>query len=264
MPGDAEMAKAVESSLVPRQPVRFSHLRNMSRSAAHYRYGVDHERKDTASFRLGRIVDTAILGGAEPLVWEGTRRGKAWDDFEASNDGADIVTQTEWSAAQPIIQAVRNHEHAMYLLKSGVTKKRLFWEWLGRQCTGEPDVAGKYLVDLKTARCAEPGRFVRQGTWYAYHAQLAWYRQGMLLSGLQPPGQCFIVAVETEPPYPVTVLSLTERAIEQGERLCRLWMERLLACEAAGHWPAYCESAVDFDVPDELELSYGDDEESAA
>jgi len=263
MVGDAEMAAASRRNLAAREPVRFSNLRNMSRSPAHYLHGL-RGRKDTASFRLGRLVDVAILGGEQPLVWEGSRRGKAWDEFEASHPGREIVTLSEQLASEPVIEALRAHEHAMYLLTSGVAKKRLYWEWLGRSCTGEPDVAGKYLVDLKTARCAEPGRFVRQGTWYAYHAQMAWYRQGMLSSGLQPPGQVYIVAVETEPPYPVTVLSLTERAIEQGERLCRLWMERLIGCEAVGHWPAYCESAVDFDVPEELDLSFGDDDEAAA
>jgi len=38
-------------------------------------------------------------------------------------------------------------------------------------------------------------------------------------------------------------------------------MERLLACEAANEWPGYAQSIVDFDVPDELELDFGDDEE---
>lgn len=264
MPGDAEMAAAVRNGLTRPNAIRFSRLKTMSRSPMHYLYELQHGRKDSLAFRIGRIVDIAILGGPPLVVWEGTRRGKAWEQFQEQHVDEEIVTESEYTAAAPVIEAVKNHEHAMYLLRSGTPKERLYWKWLGRDCTGEPDVAGKYLVDLKTTRCAEPGRFVRQGIWFAYHAQLAWYRMGMIESGLQPPDQCYFVAVETEPPCPVTVLSLTERAREQGERLCRLWMERLIACEAVGHWPGYCESAVDFDVPDELELSYGDDEGEAA
>lgn len=242
-------------------PVRFSNLKNIARSPMHYQHALT-QRRDTTSMRLGRLVDVALLGGPEQVVYEGSRRGKEWKAFEATHPGAEIVTASEYEAAQPVIEAVRRHEHAMHLLGSGTPKKRINWEWLGRSCSGEPDVAGKYLVDLKTARSSEPGAFVRQGIWYAMHAQLAWYRQGLILSGAEPPGQSFLVAVETSPPYPVTVLSLTDRALEQGERLCRSWMERLLACEAAEYWPGYVESAVDFDVPEALELSYGDDEDA--
>lgn len=246
-----------------RQPVRFSHLKNIRRSPAHYLDGLERHF-DSASLRLGRIVDKAILGGDAMVIYDGHRRGGEWKEFEALNAGKEIVTTSETRVAAPIIDAVLKHEHAMYLLRSGVQKKRIYWDWLGRECSGEPDVAGKYLVDLKTTRCSEPGQFTRQAMWFAWHAQIAWYRQGLLLSGAEPPAQAFIVAVETSPPYPVTVFCLTERAIEQGERLCRVWMERLLACEASGEWPEYVQSAVDLDVPDDTELTFGVEEESAA
>lgn len=242
-----------------REPVRFSYLKNMAKSPAHYKAALNVPF-DSASMRLGRMVDVGVLGGSEPIIWDGSRRGKAWEEFRDGHPGAEIVTASEYEAAQPIIQSVRNHEHAMYLLTSGAVKKRIYWEWLGRACTGEPDVAGKYLVDLKTTRCSEPGRFSRQAIWFSYHAQLANYRLGLILSGAEPPTQLFIVAVETTPPYPVTVLTLTERAIEQGERLCRVWMERLLACEASDEWPGYVQTAVDLDIPDDLELTFGDEE----
>lgn len=240
-------------------PVRFSHLKHIARSPAHYRAALTASF-DSTSLRLGRIVDVGVLGGPEPVIYDGTRRGKAWEQFRDQHGGLEIVTASEVESAQPIIDAVLGHEAAMSLLRSGAIKKRLHWDWLGRACTGEPDVAGRALVDLKTTRDAEPGRFTKQALWYSYHAQLAFYRLGMVSSGAEPPAQVYIVAVETAPPYPVTVLQLTERAIEQGERLCRLWMERLLACEATNEWPGYVQSVVDLDVPDDLELTFGDEE----
>lgn len=249
-------------TLAIRTPVRFSNLKQIAKSPAHYQAGLTASY-DSASMRLGRMVDVAVLGGEGPLVWDGTRRGKEWELFRSANEGREIVTESEFASAHPIVSALLRHEHAMHLLRSGTPKKRIYWDWLGRSCSGEPDVAGKYLVDLKTTRCAEPGRFTKQALWLSYNAQLAWYRQGLILSGAEPPTQVFIVAVETSPPYPVTVFSLTERAIEQGERLCRVWMERLLSCEATGEWPGYVQSAVDLDVPDDLELTFGDEEEAA-
>lgn len=259
MPFSWEYQKKMEAR---DRAVRFSSLKQIARSPAHYKASLNWSA-DSASMRLGRIVDVALLGGPPLVVYEGSRRGKAWDEFKSQHDGSEIVTASEYEDAGPVIDAVRAHEHAMFLLGSGTPKKRIFWDWLGRACSGEPDVQGKYLVDLKTTRCAEPNRFSKQAMWLSYHAQLAWYRQGMLLSGAEPPAQVFIVAVETVAPYPVTVFSLTERAIEQGERLCRVWMERLLGCEATNEWPGYVQSAVDLDVPDELELTFGDDEEAA-
>jgi len=246
------------------QPVRFSHLKHIGRSPSHYREA-RRGRPDSASLRLGRLVDILTFGG-DPLVFDGSRRGKAWDAFEEANPGADLFTSTELATAEPIVASLLEdprHWHARDLLTHGTFKERIHWSWLGRPCSGEPDVAGEFLVDLKTTRNAQPEWFKRDALWRSYHAQLAWYRNGLLLCGSQPPAECYIVAVETSPPYPVTVLRLTERTIEQGERLCRLWMERLISCESSNQWPGYVQSAVDWEIEAELDLTFGDDEEAA-
>jgi hypothetical protein len=60
-------------------------------------------------------------------------------------------------------------------------------------------------------------------------------------------------------------MRLTARALEQGQRSYRLWFERLLTCEAADAWPAYCESVVDLDVPDEeTDLVFGSSDAEVA
>jgi exodeoxyribonuclease VIII len=247
----------------PREyPVRFSNLKTLARSPAHYLYNLTHPRPDSVSLRMGRLVDLLIFEQAIPVIYDGSRRGKEWKAFEAEHDGEDIFTRSEFDSAREIAESFARPEHseALRLLGSGERQKRLTWDWLGRVCSGTPDAFGEYLVDLKTTRCAQPGAFKRDAIRYAYHAQLAWYRNGMIRSGLQPPAQCYIVAVETSAPFPITVHRLTEQAIDMGERLCRVWMEQLLACERADHWPGYCESFVDFDIETELELTFGDEE----
>lgn len=245
-------------------PVRFSCLKQMSRSPAHYLESLKG-RPDSAAMRIGRLVHIAAFGQT-PLIYDGSRRGKAWEQFDAEHSGEDIFTAAEQQSADPIVESLLDnpaHWHAKELLTSGVAEKRLDWTWLGRACRGTPDVAGEFLVDLKTTRNAHPEHFKRDALWRSYHGQLAYYRQGMLLSGLQPPSECYIVAVETSPPYAAVVLRLTERTLEQGERLCRLWMEQLLACEASGQWPGYVQSVVDWEIEAEVDLIFGEEEEAA-
>lgn len=245
-----------------REPLRFSNLKYMSRSPAHYLESLKG-RSDSAALRRGRLVDTLVFGG-KPTVFPGaSRSSKAFDEFEAAHPGEDIFLASEFYQGKAMADSILlnpEHSEAARLLRGGVIKTRIFWDFLGRACSGEPDVAGEFLVDLKTTRCAQPEVFKRDADRFAYAAQLAWYRQGLILSGAQPPSECYLVAVETAPPYPVTVLRLTERKIEQGERLCRLWMERLLACEAEGCFPGYVQSFVEFDADTELDLTFGDEE----
>ena len=87
------------------KPVRFSNLRLMAKSPAHYRAALDGEREDTLAMRLGRLVHALVLGG-DYLVWDGTRRGKEWDRFAEENAGREIVTASELAQAEPVAAAV--------------------------------------------------------------------------------------------------------------------------------------------------------------
>lgn len=243
------------------EPVRFSHLKHIARSPAHYRHALTASY-DSAAFRIGRLVDCAVLGGPQPVVFEGTRRGKAWEAFRAEHDERDIYTASEVAAAAPVSEAVLSNRRAMEVLEAGIPKRRIAWDWIGRNCSGEPDVGGlDVLVDLKTCRTADPARFAREAIWYGYHAQLAWYRNGLELAGKPRPREVYIVAAEKAPPYPVTVFRLTEDALDAGLRLCRGWLERLLVCEDADVWPTYSECDVPLDVERDPELIYHDEED---
>lgn len=237
-------------------PVRFSHLKLMALSPAHYRHASTTDREPTKAMRIGTIVDRMIFGG--PLVtYDGTRRGKEWQAFKSEHAGSEIVTASEVAEARPMADSLRANKLAMHWL-SGTHQQRIDWTFCGRECRSTPDsfIHGGCVTDLKSTRCSEPNRFTRDALRMNYHAQLAFYGMALELSVSDPH---VIVAVESSAPYTVTVLSLTEAAVEQGRKLCRLWMERLIVCEASGEWPGYAQSVVDLDVPDELELDFGGD-----
>ncbi len=247
-------------------PLRFHHLKAMGQSAAHCFNSFQHdERKEGLPLRLGRGVHAMMFG--QPVVkWEGkTRNGKVWDAFKADNAHAAILSASEHRTATGIVDALKNNEIAAGLLFAPDSKleQPILWEQFGRARRSTPDARGvHHLIDLKTTRCAEPGRFTRDAMFRAYHAQLADYRAAMESENGIKPTDCYVIAVESCQPYSVTTLKLTERALDKGDRLLRLWFEQLRQCEEANAWPGYCESVTDFDVPDDdLGLVFGDDDE---
>lgn len=235
-------------------PLRFSRLRLMGRSPAHY---AAYQEPDTTSMEVGTAADRLVFNTGPVLAYPGAvRRGKEYDAFCDHNPGALILTQKDASKALGIAEAVSACADAVRLLQgTAVTQQTMLWDFQGRPCRGTPDVRGVgYLADLKTGETSDPRRFAWKLRTYAYHAQMAWYESGVQLSGLPAVTDSYIVAVEQAPPHVVTVFRLTDRAIELGARLWRTWFEQLQVCEASDDWPPYSQSIVDLDVPDDEDI----------
>lgn len=233
-------------------PLRHSRLKLMGRSPAHYLAAVEHE---SSAMAIGSAADAMILGGQSVVAYPGKqRRGKEWEAWQADQDPAAlIVTGREYDAARGMAAAVVLHAEASRLL-TGAIRETLLWDNDGRACRGTPDVrndAARFLSDLKTGETSDPRRFPWKVRQYAYHAQLAWYRDGMQRCGMPRPEACYIVAVEQTPPHVVTVFRLTDRVLELGDRLNRLWLEQLRVCESSNYWPGYAEAVADLDLPDD-------------
>lgn len=255
----------VESAL---EPLHFSRLKLIARSAAHYQGATVEE---TYAMERGTAVHKMLLTKARVIGYPGkVRNGKEWDKFEADNADATILTGKEFGKAQAMAEAVRRCPEAMRVLE-GRQETQIGWKFGERECEGTPDVVEvDYVTELKATRCSEPGKFAWQARSMAYHAQLAWYLDGETWRRSKehhsdpPPTRAYCVAVESTAPFPVTVFELTERMLDEGRRLYRLWFERLLTYEAADQWPPYAQGVVALDVPDdEPELDWGSEEEAA-
>ena len=242
------------------EPVRFHHLRAFGRSAAHGQHALEGgEDEETYSMERGSALHHIVFGTKKVIAYhEGKpRRGKEWDAFEAENADAEILTSKDYEKANRMAEAVLTHRLAMGVL-AGAHEQTFTFDWLGRKCRATPDVRTlEYVTELKSTVDGEPERFVWQVRRLGYHAALAWYLQAVALSELGQPKDAFIVAVESSPPWVVTVRQLTPATLDIGARQVRLWMERLIGCEAAGVYPGYSQTIVPLHLDvDELALNF--------
>jgi hypothetical protein len=228
----------------------------MARSPLHY---LAAEVESTSAIEKGSAVHSIVLGGRPVVSWEEgrPRRGKDYDAFAADNPGAMILTASDYAKSQAIASAVMRHDLAMTVLQ-GRREIPLDWSVAGRACAGTIDVlSDTFVTELKCTVSAEPSKVMWQALRMGWFAQLPWYMDGAEASGACAPTTGYIVAVESAAPYAVTVNRLTERAVDHGRRTYRGWLERLLVCEQSGEFPAYAQSIVDLDVPDdEIELDF--------
>jgi len=234
------------------EPVHFSTLKHIQRSPAHYRYEADNRREKQEAFELGgSALHSFLLGGKEVVRYEARRVGKEWQAFREAHPNCIILNAKEHDKAAGMRDSIERHQQATELLQ-GTRERTMQWRWLGRLIEGTQDVFTlEHLTELKTGRTTHPERFMSAAKFYGYHAQLAWYRRGLIESGFGTPASAWIVAVESAPPFPVTVFRMTDNALELGERMCRAWLERLLVCEESDQWPAYAESPVPFDIQED-------------
>ncbi len=252
------------------QPVHFSSLKAMGSSPAHYLHRISTRFVPSKPMRIGTLVHHGVLGiahdddGAPIAFYEGERRGKAWLDFKAANDGAEIFTTNEVEEAQPIVEAVLADPVARQFCK-GEHERHIAWKLGGRDWSSRLDIIGKteagpFIADLKTSTTSNPREFMRQAFKMGYHAQLAAYQDAARAIGIDAV-DAYLVAVETKAPYPVTVFRMTQRILEEGRRTYRAWFERLMVCEASDDWPGYALSCVEFDIPAWMESFSDDDDE---
>lgn len=248
-----ELAKQLEQNEAARVivdprtiPVRFSRLKHMSASPAHYWQACQDDNEDTIALRFGRGFHALCLG--QPVErWTGkNRNSNEYKAFVAANPGVEVMTAKEWDTAHRMFEAIQRHATARDLLfgTGSVLEETIEWQFGGRKCTSRPDArrGTDVLVDLKSTQCSEPRKFNRDAVFRGYHSQFSFYGYAMADRFGTFPSNSFCVAVEKKRPHVVTVLELPKETLDEGEKAWRLWWERLMTCEAANHWPGYTEA----------------------
>jgi hypothetical protein len=236
-------------------PVRFTRLKALAQSAAHYQLACQDDVKDTIALRLGAGVHAGLFLNRPVVCYPDRRAGNAWKRFEKHHRelGAVILSPPEYRIETAMVAAVRRHPRAMELLFDGTaTERRIDWSRGDRACRSTPDAfhrAGLHQAELKSTRCAEPRWLAREALRRFYHAQTAFYDEPIALETGRVPGEDRIVAIENVPPFCVSVLRLTDEVRELGAKLVHLWFEALRRAEHSNYYGGYVEGDVDLELP---------------
>lgn len=251
--------------------VNWSTLKHILISPKHYRHAVEIAGKkldaeDSAALQLGRLTHCAVYEPdhlasryvTEPNFHRGmlddTARAKGYDggkgaaaEWDLANTGREVVTTEMMALARAMRLAVLEDGASGPLMCDGYTEYKIEWrdDITGIECRGRLDHVNGCLSDLKTTRSLLS--FERDAARLNYHAQLAWYADGLEAIGIQPAGPPRIVAVENVPPHDVLVLNFTEEDLACGRRLYRRALNTLAFCRANDQWPgiaAGCERRI--------------------
>lgn len=245
--------------------LHFSTLKNISTTPKHYKYFSEHDREDTDSFLIGRATHALVLQGIAPTIWDGRRSGAAYEQAVADNGGDDILNATQGRLVFAMANAITNSRTAQDVLRDAPHREEsIQWRRGEFYCAGRVDAFGTdSLVELKTAKSANPYRFKREAGWYRYPEQMAWYDIGL---GTKNEGDatqwrtCYIIVVENNGPvFPVSVFRVTPLRLLQANANIDEWLAKLERCQREKHWPGWDESVEDIDC--EIEVNNDDEEE---
>jgi hypothetical protein len=241
----------------------------MAKSPSHYKQAVDEDIGESIgryTKERGSALHSLVLGGPQVIKYTGkVRRGKDWEEFQKQQPSSSyILTAKEYEKTHAMAAKVRSCVPAQPFLR-GEHEKEVHWSWLGRECVSHIDILGKnFVAEIKTCESSHPQRFRWMSLKYGYHAQLAFYKLAAFNAGIfTGPWEsinCYVIAVESKAPYPVSAIRMKPELISQGEMMCRSWMERLLVCEESNQWPEYTSTVEEMEAPEEdPELEFPDE-----
>ena len=230
------------------------------RSPLAYKWDLDHpDTSASPSMALGTAAHMAIL---EPerfteayVVYEGTRRGKAWEAFQEANEYRGILTISEYADVCGMRDALRSHPAAARYLEHGEAEVTLQWTdpATGRAMKGRVDwltqIDGQtVLVDLKTTRDSSPRKFGADAYKLGYHIQFSLYTDGWYHLTRETP-RFVVLAAESKAPYEPAVYDVPEDILMQGHEEYMGLLDLLKTCEDAKTWPPRSQEEMPLTLP---------------
>ena len=255
---------------------RWSHLKLLDRGSL---LDVRHAQRnpedgETAARRMLSAIHCAVLEpdafDARYSVYDGIRRGKAYDAHCAEHADTDVLNPGEHDSVRGAVDAIMAYPDAARLLTGGHGEATLDWtdKATGMPCLARPDYLGPLgLVALKGAGVFE-GAVVTTAARQGWHGQLAHYDAGARANGIKLPGWCWLVTYQVKPPHDVAVWKLDspgpDGALFLGHQMRDRMMARAVKAmerEAAGEWIGRHRAPMELWLPewckDEVALTFG-------
>ena len=200
-----------------KEHLSYSALTNFAKSPNHLLSYWNRVFEPTPAMLFGSLLHKMILEpetfSQQYAVYEGTRRGKIWEEFKAVNDQMDIVTTKEYNHAYKVYEMAKNNDvFRNLLMKTTETEKQLYWEFEGVKYRGFADMIGEgFVADIKTT--VDAGSKFERDLWYNdYPLQAVMY-----LQNFKPGTKYYIIAIEKGEPYNVQVYEMGEELLEKAE-----------------------------------------------
>ena len=225
-------------------------------------FGVEQVPSSTA-LDFGHAYHSYILEpetfDSQYFIYDSTKRPEPDKTFAAKENKEWKAEQYETAAAQKkavleasdflriqlmAAQLKQNLPHADKLIRNTVHERSIYQTM---QVNGE-DVEVKCRVDglnekgvifdLKTTKNAHPDGFNREAGIYAYHLQMAFYKQIVELE-FGRPFNVVIIAQEQEAPFNSGFYSISDNMIEKGNREVAKWMKLAQHVRHTGELSSY-------------------------
>lgn len=229
-------------------------------SAAHYKWYIENETKETPALLFGRAFHTMILEPEKvadeiitlPDSWPTKKEcGRSIEDqkeeFRLIHRGKALLTAEQMEMAKAMAKSVENHAAANFLLRKANGKAEVTALWTdidtGVDCRARFDWLRDdgLIVELKTTTCAKPEEFEKSALKFRYHVQAAFYIEAYRrITGQEPVGFAF-VAVEKEPPYCACVYVSQPDFIQLGRKEYLKNLTTYAECRRTDEWPGYPE-----------------------
>lgn len=237
---------------------------------AKFRQQQDNPPPPNPVFDLGSLVHAVILGkGPELAILDPAVHGLKADGTVAEvpsmtgmwkkaaaaarADGKLPVSKDDYAAALAMRDAVMAHPVAGTLFTGGQAEVSMYHHdpESGVRLRGRADwlTNDGNIVDLKTAKTANPAELGRHFGKYGYHQQEAWYRRLVVELGINPDPSFTFVVVDKTPPYPVVVVKWDDESVAEGDRLNRLAIATYAECLESGVWPGYSDRIESISLP---------------
>ena len=246
-----------------------SHLRELLRSPLHYITRVNTSSKETPAMKLGTAVHCAILEPERfeieyieaPVIDRRTKDGKAlWSELEQS--GRIVLSSDEYLKITQMASAVRNHEIASKLIFGGAAEQSVYWNQQVSSldvpeilCKARPDYIkplkkGYVIVDIKTTQDANISEFQKKAYYqWCYHLQAAHYVRGFEAVTSEKVVAFMYIAIESEPPYAISVFKAGDDYLEAGKKKTHELYELYANCVANDSWPSYSSEIQELRLP---------------